>query len=86
MTPAPVKAAEAAVVPVAVLAPVVAAPLPATIDVAGVLANVAMVNTAVGVSGGVEQARKVAETVRACGSVDAFLQHLDLVAQLRGTN
>lgn len=28
-------------------------------------------------------ARRVAEAVRACGGVDAFLQHLDLVAGIR---
>lgn len=55
-------------------------------DLATMLANVALVNTAVGVSGGIEQARKVAEAVRACGTVDAFLQHLDVVAQVRGTS
>ena len=49
-----------------------------------VLANVALVNTVVGASGGIEPARQVAEAVRACGSVEAFLQHLDLVAKVRG--
>jgi hypothetical protein len=31
----------------------------------------------------VDQARQVAEAVRACGGIDAFLQHLDLVAGIR---
>jgi hypothetical protein len=53
-------------------------------DLAATLANVALVNTVVGACGGVEQARQVAEAVRACGSVEAFLQHLDLVAKVRG--
>src|SRR5262249_34808273 len=48
-----------------------------------VFANVALVNKVVGVAGGVDQARKVAEAVRACGGVDAFLKHLDLVAGIR---
>ncbi|WP_439626164.1 hypothetical protein [Gemmata sp.] len=57
----------------------------AAADPSPVLANVALVNTVVTVAGGVEQARKVAEAVRACGGVDPFLLHLDLVAQVRGT-
>jgi hypothetical protein len=55
-----------------------------TSDLAGMLANVALVNTVVGTCGGIEQARQVAEAVRSCGSVEAFLQHLDVVAQVRG--
>jgi len=51
---------------------------------AAVLANVALVNQVVGLCGGPDQARKVAEAVAACGGVDAFLQHLDLVAGIRG--
>ena len=61
---------------------VVPAPAVAT-DLDAVLANVALVNAVVGASGGVESARRVAEAVRACGGVDAFLQHLDLVAGIR---
>ncbi|MBP3955685.1 hypothetical protein J8F10_10370 [Gemmata sp. G18] len=34
---------------------------------------------------GAEPARRVAEAVRACGSVEAFLLHLNLIAQVRGT-
>jgi hypothetical protein len=56
---------------------------PATGGLAGVFANVAHVNKVVDLSGGVENARAVAEAVRACGSVDEFLQHLDLVAGIR---
>jgi len=52
-------------------------------DLTKVFSNVALVNKVVGVAGGVDQARKVAEAVRACGGVDAFLKHLDLVAGIR---
>ena len=52
-------------------------------DLSGVFSNVTLVNAVVGVAGGVDQARQVAEAVRACGGVDAFLQHLDLVAGIR---
>lgn len=58
----------------------------AAADPAPVLANVALVNEVVTAAGGVEAARKVAEAVRACGGVDAFLLHLDTVAQVRGTS
>jgi hypothetical protein len=53
-------------------------------ELAAVLANVALVNTVVGACGGVETARQAAEAVRACGGVDAFLKHLDLIAGIRG--
>jgi hypothetical protein len=53
-------------------------------NLAGVLANVALVNKVVDVAGGVEHARQVAEAVRACGGVEGFLQHLELVAGIRG--
>lgn len=52
-------------------------------SLAGLLANVMLVNQVLGLSGGVENARQVAEAVRACGGVDAFLQHLDVVAGIR---
>jgi hypothetical protein len=55
-----------------------------TLDLSATLANVALVNTVVGACGGVEQARQAAEAVQACGSVEAFLQHLELVAKVRG--
>jgi hypothetical protein len=57
-------------------------PTPPT-GVAGVLSNVALVNAAVTASGGVEQARQVAEAVRACGGPEQFAQYLDLVAGIR---
>jgi hypothetical protein len=53
-------------------------------DLAGVLGNVALVNTVVGLCGGVENARRTAEAVQACGGLGAFLQHLELVATIRG--
>ena len=52
-------------------------------DLAGVLGNVALVNTVVGLCG-VENARRAAEAVQACGGLEAFLQHLELVATIRG--
>ncbi|HYH67327.1 MAG TPA: hypothetical protein VD866_21700 [Urbifossiella sp.] len=73
-TPAP----KAAPAPTAV----VAAPSP-SVGVSAVLSNVALVNGAVAASGGVEQARKVAEAVRACGGPEQFAQYLDLVAGIR---
>jgi hypothetical protein len=76
---APSKSARApAAVPV-----VPAQPQPAPVGVTDVLSNVALVNGAVAASGGVEQARKVAEAVRACGGPVAFAQYLDLVAGIR---
>jgi hypothetical protein len=53
-------------------------------NLAGVLANVSLVNKVVDVAGGVDQARQVAEAVRSCGGVEGFLQHLQLVAGIRG--
>jgi hypothetical protein len=61
---------------------VVPAPAPPP-AVADVFSNVALVNAAVTAAGGVEQARKVAEAVRACGGPEQFAQYLDLVAGIR---
>lgn len=61
-----------------------AATTPGTRDLASVLGNVALVNTIVGLCGGVENARQTAEAVQACGGLEAFLQHLELVATIRG--
>lgn len=74
-TPAP-KAAPAA-------APAAVAEMASAPDVGRVLANVSLVNEVVGASGGVENARRVAEAVRACGGVEEFLTHLELVAGIR---
>ena len=57
---------------------------PAATDLPGVLANVALVHRVVGVAGGIEPARQVAEAVRACGGVAEFIQHLDLIAGIQG--
>jgi len=66
--------------PTATLPTPLSSPAP---KVSAVFANVALVNQVVGAAGGVEEARKVAEAVRTCGGVEAFLQHLDLVAAIR---
>jgi len=64
----------------------VSAPKSSTeVDLTGVFSNVTQVNTVVTACGGVDQARQVAEAVRACGTLEAFLQHLDLVASLRAS-
>lgn len=65
------------------VAPKEPAVAPASPDLGAVFANVNLVNRVVGVAGGVENARQVAEAVRACGTVDTFLQHLELVAGIR---
>lgn len=82
--PAAARATKTAPAPKPVVIPASApTPSPSAPDLSSVLANVALVNTVAGACGGVDQARKVAEAVRACGSVEAFLQHLDLVVQVR---
>ena len=55
-------------------------------DLSAAFDNVARVNTVAGACGGIETAREVAEAVRPCGSVDAFLQCLDLVAGIRSAD
>jgi hypothetical protein len=55
------------------------------VELNDVLSNVTLVNKVVGVCGGVDAARQVAEAVRACGGVDVFLKHLDTVAGIRTT-
>jgi hypothetical protein len=54
------------------------------VDRTAVFANLTRVNKVVGACGSVEAAREAAEAVRACGGVDAFLAHLELVAGIRG--
>jgi hypothetical protein len=86
-TPAPAAARETKAPPASSKTPDVLTPVltPSSApDLSAMLANVALVNAVVGACGGVDQARKVAEAVRSCGSVEAFLQHLDLVAKVRG--
>jgi hypothetical protein len=82
--PAAARATKTAVVPAPVVVPASAPALASSApDLSSVLANVALVNKVAGACGGVDQARQVAEAVRACGSVEAFLLHLDLVVQVR---
>ena len=69
-SPTPVEAV-VAVAPIQVSTPVH--------DLAGIFATVALVSKVRTLCGGMENAKQVAEAVRACGSVDVFLQHLDLV-------
>ena len=57
----------------------------AGVELGTVLSNVALVNKVVGACGGIDPVRQVAEAVRSCGSVDIFLQHLDIVAGIRST-
>jgi hypothetical protein len=80
------KAARGPVAPKAAppkVAPAAAAPAPETPVLAGVLNNVALVNEVVGLCGGVENARQAAVAAQTCGGLEAFLQHLELVATIR---
>jgi hypothetical protein len=79
---AAVTAPKAAVATPMPAAAAVVVPAPA-VGLSAVLSNVALVNGAVAASGGVEQARKVAEAVRVCGGPEQFAQYLDLVAGIR---
>jgi hypothetical protein len=87
--PAPKAAAKPAPKPAPAAAKTTTAPVPAPAaaptapDLTGVFKNVTLVNKVVGLVGGSANAKQVAEAVRACGSVDAFLQHVDLVAGIR---
>ena len=83
-TVAPTAARETIPPKAAPAVPAPAATRPATPGLAGVLGNVARVNEVVGLCGGVENARRAAEAVQACGGLGAFLQHLELVATIRG--
>ncbi|MDB5307844.1 MAG: hypothetical protein JWO38_2046 [Gemmataceae bacterium] len=82
--PAPA-AARAVPAPLPAAARAVLAPVPpaAPADLAALLATVALVDRVVGACGGSEPARQVAEAVRVCGGVDAFLQHVELVSGIR---
>lgn len=68
--------------PVTAPAPV-ATPAAALTDVSSVLANVALVNNVVGLVGGPAKVRQLVEAVRACGGVEVFLQHLELVVGIK---
>lgn len=51
-----------------------------------VLGNVAKVNKVITACGSPDVARQVAEAVKACGGVEPFLKHLELVAGIRTEN
>jgi len=55
----------------------------ATPDLGGMLTNVLLVNTIVGLCGSIENVRRAAGAVQACGGVETFLQCLELVAKIR---
>lgn len=54
-------------------------------DLTDIFKNVNLVNKVVGIVGGADHARQVAAAVKACGSVEAFLQHVELVEGIRLT-
>ncbi len=60
-------------------------PKPADADAEAVFASVALANRTAKLCGGVAKAREVAEAIRACGGVDAFLKRLELVAEILGS-
>lgn len=66
--------------PAAAPAPVAAPEVP---DLQSIFANVNLVNKILGLVGSADVAKQVAHAVQACGGVEAFLQHVDLVAGLR---
>lgn len=49
------------------------------------LASVILANRTALLCGGVAKAREVAEAIRACGGIDAFLKRLDVVADILGS-
>jgi len=86
MVAVPAPAPKVSVKPATPITTPVARPIQATAASSGlaeVLANVALVNRVLGLCGGADNARHVAEAVRSCGGIDPFLQHLDLVAGIR---
>ena len=52
-------------------------------DLARVLANITLVDRVIGACGGHENVLQAAEAVKACGGVEAFVQHLATVAAIR---
>lgn len=82
--PAPAAARETKAPEPAPVAGEPAAPAAPAPDLRAVLANVALVNGLLDACGGVEGARKVAAAVQACGGVEPFLLHLELISQVRG--
>ena len=64
--------------------PVAAARTAAGSGEAALLAAVALVNKTAQMCGGFARAREIAEAIRACGGIDAFLKRLALVAEILG--
>lgn len=54
-------------------------------DEAALFAAIGQVNKTARLCGGVTKARALAEAIRACGGIDAFLRRLDLVAEILGS-
>jgi hypothetical protein len=79
------KAAKSGAVPVPAAASATTKPTAKSpaVGLDATLANVALVDKVAGLSGGVGNARQVAEAVRACGGVDEFLKVLDLLAGVK---
>lgn len=79
--PAPV-AARIATEPKANSAPAAAASAPVPSDEATLFAAIGQVNKTAQLCGGVTKARAIAEAIRGCGGIEAFLRRLDLVAEI----
>lgn len=54
-------------------------------DEAALFAALGQVNKTAQLCGGVAKARAIADAIRACGGIDAFLRRLDLVAEILGS-
>lgn len=65
--------------------PKVAAVPAAPADEASLFAAIGQVNKTAQLCGGVTKARAIADAIRACGGIDAFLRRLDLVAEILGS-
>jgi hypothetical protein len=80
--PTPASAASKPAVPAPKPTPAVALP-EAGPDLADVFANVRLVNKVADECGGIDAVRQVTKAIQACGSVDDFLRHVELVASLK---
>lgn len=54
-------------------------------DERALFAAIGLVNKTAQLCGGVTKARAIADAIRACGGIDAFLRRLDLVAEILGS-
>jgi hypothetical protein len=79
--PIPVPSAAAVTVPPPAVTPV--APAPAAADP---FAGVRLANRTAAACGGIAKAREIAEAIRTVGGIDAFLERLDLVADILGSD